>query len=253
MAALNFQTWGRAMAINEALFSLNGGCGYVLRPEFRPRTPPIHLRLRIISAHNLPKGPHEQCIPQPWDRYHPLSSFAPPQLSTTDVVSPACDAEIVGGLSGKLDDGPERATSTFALGTTATISDNGLAPVWDDTELSAAVWEPDHAFLILSVANCRHKLLARGNSKHLLGRVVLPLCAVRGGYRSLGLESPTGSPLDSCALFCHIELEPLQATPPPSDASSQADPAEREQPPPAGPEDSVPLTIDFESSRWFEI
>ena len=116
MAALNFQTWGRAMAINEALFSLNGCCGYVLRPEFCPRTPPFHLRLRIISAHNLPKGPHEGCVPQPWDRYHPLSSFAPAHLSTADVVSPACEAEVVGGLSGKLDEGPERESRAAVAG-----------------------------------------------------------------------------------------------------------------------------------------
>ena len=30
-------------------------------------------------------------MPQPWDRYHPLSSFAPPHLTTADVVSPACE------------------------------------------------------------------------------------------------------------------------------------------------------------------
>ena len=57
----------------------------------------------------------------------------------------------------------------------------------------------------LSVANARHKLLARGNHKQLLGRAVVPLCALRRGYRAIALSSPHGSPLDSCAIFCHVE------------------------------------------------
>ena len=34
MAALNFQTGDKPMQLNQAKFALNGGCGYVLRPEF---------------------------------------------------------------------------------------------------------------------------------------------------------------------------------------------------------------------------
>ena len=39
MVALNFQTPSRAMLLNQALFALNGNCGYVLRPEHRPQAP----------------------------------------------------------------------------------------------------------------------------------------------------------------------------------------------------------------------
>ena len=35
MVALNYQTPSKALVVNEALFSLNQRCGYVLRPPYR--------------------------------------------------------------------------------------------------------------------------------------------------------------------------------------------------------------------------
>ena len=49
MIALNFQTWDEAMQINHALFRLNRGCGYVLRPQ-RPRLPPDVLQPNADGA-----------------------------------------------------------------------------------------------------------------------------------------------------------------------------------------------------------
>src|ERR1700690_3510648 len=34
MVALNYQTHEQPMMLNEAMFELNGGCGYVLKPEY---------------------------------------------------------------------------------------------------------------------------------------------------------------------------------------------------------------------------
>ena len=34
IAALNFQTGEKEMQINQAWFKQNGGCGYVLKPDF---------------------------------------------------------------------------------------------------------------------------------------------------------------------------------------------------------------------------
>ena len=69
MVALNAQTHDGAMMASEAMFRLNGGCGYVLKPPLvekaslaPPEAPspdeqdrPRMLKLRILSAHNLPK------------------------------------------------------------------------------------------------------------------------------------------------------------------------------------------------------
>lgn len=68
MAALNYQTPDRAMQLNQAKFRANGGCGYIVRPDFMfndsydpySRTPidgvePITLEVRIISGRHLRK------------------------------------------------------------------------------------------------------------------------------------------------------------------------------------------------------
>ena len=85
MVALNFQTHeDDAMLANDALFQLNGRCGYVLQPSLldrprrgcrRPGCAGQLLKLRILSAHNLPKARDERCVPQPWDEFHPPCTF----------------------------------------------------------------------------------------------------------------------------------------------------------------------------------
>ena len=60
MVALNYQTPGLEMQLNDGKFLDNGGCGYVLKPLFLRRSdavpdPPVRLSLHIISAQNLPR------------------------------------------------------------------------------------------------------------------------------------------------------------------------------------------------------
>ena len=89
---------------SEALFSLNGGCGYVLKPqleanlapELAPELAPRLLKLRVISAHNLPKTRDERCVPQAWDEFEAPCDFAQLPLTTADVASPMCEVELLG-------------------------------------------------------------------------------------------------------------------------------------------------------------
>ena len=82
MAALNYQTPCKALALNEALFGLNDRCGYVLRPEHRSGAPPpagsvgaagggataddaagCFLRIKVLMASELPKvGMQAECV-----------------------------------------------------------------------------------------------------------------------------------------------------------------------------------------------
>jgi phosphatidylinositol phospholipase C delta len=59
MAALNFQTFDKAMELNTALFDSNGGCGYALKPNFlrdlSPK-PPRTVTMTIISGQQIKKG-----------------------------------------------------------------------------------------------------------------------------------------------------------------------------------------------------
>jgi phosphatidylinositol phospholipase C gamma-1 len=70
MVALNYQTPDRAMQLNQAKFRANGGCGYILRPDFMFRDAfdpyfrkavdgiePLTLSVRVRLLHNsFPKG-----------------------------------------------------------------------------------------------------------------------------------------------------------------------------------------------------
>jgi hypothetical protein len=72
LVALNYQTHSKPMLFNEALFSLNGKCGYVLKAEFlrkgqqygysgrssvlnSPTNKPKKVKLTIISGQHIPK------------------------------------------------------------------------------------------------------------------------------------------------------------------------------------------------------
>jgi hypothetical protein len=72
MVALNYQTLSKPMLFNDALFSLNGKCGYVLKPEFlrkgkeygyshssrvpnSPTNKPKKVTFKIISGQHIPK------------------------------------------------------------------------------------------------------------------------------------------------------------------------------------------------------
>uniref|UniRef100_A0A8C5HRN6 Phosphoinositide phospholipase C n=1 Tax=Gouania willdenowi TaxID=441366 RepID=A0A8C5HRN6_GOUWI len=70
LVALNHQTPGAMLDLHRGRFMQNGGCGYVLRPTVMrdevsyfsahtqgcvPGVPPQMLRIKVISAHNLPK------------------------------------------------------------------------------------------------------------------------------------------------------------------------------------------------------
>lgn len=71
------------------------------------------------------------------------------------------------------------------------------------------VWTPHVTFLRISVYNVRSTLLGRSNSKQLIAQEIVPLQALRHGYRSLQLRSPNGCIIEACKLLLHVQLERL--------------------------------------------
>nr|XP_023691311.1 1-phosphatidylinositol 4,5-bisphosphate phosphodiesterase delta-3-A-like isoform X2 [Paramormyrops kingsleyae] len=89
MVALNFQTPGEQMDLNQGRFLANGRCGYILKPSFLCRLDsnfnpentgggpghiPAQLTIRVISAQQLPKvnteKPNAIVDPQVWVEIH---------------------------------------------------------------------------------------------------------------------------------------------------------------------------------------
>uniref|UniRef100_A0A8C2HPN3 Phosphoinositide phospholipase C n=1 Tax=Cyprinus carpio TaxID=7962 RepID=A0A8C2HPN3_CYPCA len=125
MVALNFQTADKYMQLNNALFSLNGGTGYVLQPEqmrsdsYDPYQEKKNIRftvtIRVIGARHLPK---------------PGRSIA----------SPFVEIELCG----------QSEDNKFK---TIVCHDNGLNPIWlgpncqPSEAFTFSVYEPDLTFL----------------------------------------------------------------------------------------------------------
>jgi hypothetical protein len=236
MVALNIQTWDATAMLDQARFALNGGCGYVLKPELQPRgaqlTHGVLLKLRIICASNLPKGRDERIVARPWDEWHAQGSFGPTPLQPAGVVSPACEVEFIGGLLGSEEsDALEERWSR----TTATVADNGLNPSWADECFSCACYTPEQTFIKLSVYNCRRQVMRQG-SKQLLAYEAALVGALRPGYRAVQLRCPnSGSPIESSTLLVHLEMTPL---PPRDGGCTAAGPSTPSATPAAAPSSS---------------
>ncbi|KJE90495.1 phospholipase C beta 4 [Capsaspora owczarzaki ATCC 30864] len=175
MAALNYQTPDLPMQLNMAKFSVNGRCGYVLKPYvmredigFDPNdntvehVVPINLVVDVISA----------------------------QLPTVSVVSPFVDVE-VHGLP--VDSCRKR---------TAATNNTTPFPMWKE-QVSQKVILPEIATLRFVVYDTSLAGLAV-----VVGVATLPLNSVRVGYRQIPLKTVRGERLDLCNLFVRIqELE----------------------------------------------
>ncbi|GLC40956.1 hypothetical protein PLESTB_000962700 [Pleodorina starrii] len=68
LAALNWQVWDKALWANEARFMDNGGCGYVLKPEWMrcpqqtpPQLPPRTPRRLVVRVHSAHKYQGNNC------------------------------------------------------------------------------------------------------------------------------------------------------------------------------------------------
>ncbi|XP_040548222.1 1-phosphatidylinositol 4,5-bisphosphate phosphodiesterase delta-3 isoform X7 [Gallus gallus] len=170
LVALNFQTPGYEMDLNTGRFLGNGGCGYVLKPQFL-RSPhsgsprPLVLRIRVITAQQLPKLNREK-----------LSS----------IVDPFVRVEIYGVMA------------DCSKQQTAYRSNNGFNPRWEET-LTFQLQVPELALVRFVVED--HDSTSCND---FVGQFTLPLGSMREGYRHIHLLSKDGASLSPATLFVHV-------------------------------------------------
>ncbi|XP_072111456.1 1-phosphatidylinositol 4,5-bisphosphate phosphodiesterase eta-1 isoform X2 [Mobula birostris] len=180
MVALNYQTDGRMMQLNRALFMQNGNCGYVLKPQsmcqgvFNPFSEdPLHghpkkqLTLKIISGQQLPKPPNSML----GDR--------------CEIIDPFVEVEIIGL---PIDCCKEQ---------TRVVDDNGFNPVWEET-ITFTVHMPEIALVRFLVWN--HDPIGRD----FVGEKTVSFSTLMPGYRHIYLE---GMPESS--LFVHVTIHDI--------------------------------------------
>uniref|UniRef100_A0A8C1ISA8 Phosphoinositide phospholipase C n=1 Tax=Cyprinus carpio TaxID=7962 RepID=A0A8C1ISA8_CYPCA len=174
MVALNFQTADKYMQLNSALFSLNGGTGYVLQPELMRSDSydPHQEKKNVIGARHLPK---------------PGRSIA----------SPFVEIE----LCGQTEDNKFKTT----------VNDNGLNPIWlapnsQPSEIfTFSVYEPDLTFLRFVVFE--EDMFSDPN---FLAQATFPVKGVRSGYRSVPLKNGFSENLELASLLVYVDIQQVE-------------------------------------------
>uniref|UniRef100_A0A8C1J3A5 Phosphoinositide phospholipase C n=1 Tax=Cyprinus carpio TaxID=7962 RepID=A0A8C1J3A5_CYPCA len=178
IVALNFQTAGVEMDLNDGLFSQNGHCGYILKPTFMrntderfdPENPqnrdgykPLSLSVQVISGQQLPKV----------------------NIKEGSIIDPLVRVEIHGV---PLDQAKQE---------TRYIDNNGFNPVWHDT-LQFTIHVPELALVRFVVED-----YDKTSKNDFVGQFTLPFICIQPGYRHIHLLSKDGTSIPPSSLFVH--------------------------------------------------
>uniref|UniRef100_A0AAX7UZ22 1-phosphatidylinositol 4,5-bisphosphate phosphodiesterase gamma n=1 Tax=Astatotilapia calliptera TaxID=8154 RepID=A0AAX7UZ22_ASTCA len=176
LVALNFQTPDKPMQLNQALFMLGGGSGYVPQPDimrddmFDPfdkdtlHVEPITIQLQVLGARHLPKNGRS-------------------------IVCPFVELEICGADY----DGYKCKTDV--------VADNGLNPVWVQKQFVFDIHNPTFAFLRFTVYE--EDMFSDPN---FLAQATYPVRLLKTGYRSVPLKNSYSEELELASLLVHIEI-----------------------------------------------
>ncbi|NXU49866.1 PLCH1 phosphodiesterase, partial [Turnix velox] len=178
--ALNYQSEGRVMQLNDAKFRANGNCGYVLKPQQMckgtfnpysadplPASPKKQLILKIISGQQLPKPPDSML----GDR--------------GEIIDPFVEVEIIG------------LPVDCCKDQTRVVDDNGFNPVWEET-LSFTIHMPEMALVRFLVWD--HDPIGRD----FVGQRTLAFSSLVPGYRHVYLEG-----LTEASIFVHVTINEI--------------------------------------------
>uniref|UniRef100_A0A8C4IB68 Phosphoinositide phospholipase C n=1 Tax=Dicentrarchus labrax TaxID=13489 RepID=A0A8C4IB68_DICLA len=184
IVALNFQTAGLEMDLNDGLFRQNGCCGYVLKPDFMrdgstqfsPEKPdgkqgykPLRLSIQVMSGQQLPKVNQKE----------------------GSIVDPLVRVEIYG------------VPQDQAREETSHINNNGFNPVWNET-LNFVIHTPELALVRFVVED-----YDKASRNDFMGQFTLPFTCLQAGYRHIHLLSRDGTAIPPSSLFVNISISEL--------------------------------------------
>ncbi|XP_074175472.1 1-phosphatidylinositol 4,5-bisphosphate phosphodiesterase zeta-1 [Rhinolophus sinicus] len=177
MVALNFQTPGLPMDLQNGKFLDNGSAGYILKPQFLrdietkcnlnevlENNNPVTLIIRLISGIQLP----------------------PSNLSSSN----KADTLVVIQIFGVPNDQVKQQTRV--------IKRNAFSPRWNET-FTFIIQVPELALIRFVVEN---ESKITGNE--FLGQYTLPVLCMSKGYRHVPLFSKGGQSLEPAALFIYV-------------------------------------------------
>uniref|UniRef100_A0A672MZT5 Phosphoinositide phospholipase C n=1 Tax=Sinocyclocheilus grahami TaxID=75366 RepID=A0A672MZT5_SINGR len=182
IVALNFQTAGMEMDLNDGLFTQNGYSGYILKSEI------LRKKERLFD----PENPEER------EDYHPLlfsviSGQQLPKVKQKDwsIVDPLVRVEIYGV---PLDQVKQE---------TKYIDNNGFNPHWNET-LQFKIHTPELALVRFVVED-----YDKASRNDFIGQYTLPFTCIQPGYRHVHLLSKDGTSIHPSSIYVHIKITEL--------------------------------------------
>nr|XP_020477296.1 1-phosphatidylinositol 4,5-bisphosphate phosphodiesterase delta-4 isoform X2 [Monopterus albus] len=184
LVALNFQTAGLEMDLNDGLFRQNNCCGYVLKPDFMrdsntqfsPEKPeerhnyrPLRLSIQVISGQQLPKVNQKE----------------------GSIVDPLVRVEIYG------------VPQEQAKDETSHINNNGFNPLWNET-LNFIIHTPELALVRFVVED-----YDKTSRNDFIGQFTLPFICMQAGYRHIHLLSKDGTAIPPASIFVNVSITEL--------------------------------------------
>ncbi|KAI1316363.1 Phospholipase C [Mortierella claussenii] len=187
VVALNYQSHDRGMQMNNAMFTMNGHCGYVLKPaplRLKPgeicnhdkapsfvKSHPVDITLEVISAQQLPR---------------------PNEAQTGDIVDPLCEIELLV---------PGQSTIKYK---TRHVNDNGFNPVWQESFKFRVDYEHHELVFFRFVVQDEDIKFS-----DLIASYSISLDCLQEGYRHIQLHDPSGDPYLYSTLFIKVSIEPV--------------------------------------------
>ncbi|CAC5384877.1 PLCD [Mytilus coruscus] len=180
VVALNFQTGGEPLQLNHGKFMDNGGCGYILKPQFllssdkfgivteKIKNPKRRkLIVKVISAYQIPK---------------------PNNSKKGEIIDPFVKIEIHGVKS------DQQSVKTSVK------DNNGFKPRWDEV-VRFKISVPEMALVRFVIYDHDRYL------DDFIGYNVVPVLSMQEGYRHIPLFSKSGDKMPQALIFVHIEFE----------------------------------------------
>ncbi|KAF9145806.1 Phospholipase C [Linnemannia schmuckeri] len=190
VVALNYQSHDRGMQMNSAMFTMNGHCGYVLKPEALRlgagevcnhdkapsfvKTYPVDVTLEIISAQQLPR---------------------PNEAQSGDVIDPVCEVEMLV---------PGQSAIKYK---TRHVSDNGFNPLWQESFKFRVDYEHHQLVFFRFVVQDEDIKFS-----DLIASYCISLDCLQEGYRHIQLHDPSGDPYLYSTLFIKVSIQPVLTT-----------------------------------------
>lgn len=177
VVALNYQTWDDDMRLNDGMFSLNKGYGYVLKPAYLrsvskgAKATPCVIRVQVLCGTQIPK---------------------PSLQKKGDIVDPYVKLTI------------NRHQHTEVK--TKVVRNNGLNPSWmEDFTLHCESKEVD----VLTVKVMDEDTTSANDA---VCEMDIPVRALRRGYRAIPMKlCKNGASLPGAGILCKFEIEDVAA------------------------------------------